>query len=221
MKIREVREPSGDSASALRLLRRERRQIPDSSIFSAVCALMDQIGHAIVLTSPAGRLLFVNGRARALAERPESLLQIHRQQLTIDGQPAQARIDQHGTSKRAHYFAFLRTNRDRTKQYREYRVLVTRLGLRRATDPVAIRIYEPHGDHKISPDVLRELYRLTHAETHLTTRLFAGLTLGAIAQERGLSIHTVRSQVKRVFQKCQVKSQVELARFLACGPGVT
>lgn len=220
MKIQEAGEPSGDSASASRSPRRERRRTLDRTIVAAICVLMDQIGQAIVLVSPSGRLLFVNRCARTLSEPPNPLFRIHRQQLTIAGQPVHAWVNELGARESVHHFASPRKSHSRTQQAREYRVMVTRLGLRRVSDPIAIRIYEPAEDRQLSPDVLHELYRLTHAESDITVRLFAGQTLNGIAKERRISIHTVRSQVKRVFQKCQVNSQVELARFLACGPGV-
>jgi DNA-binding CsgD family transcriptional regulator len=77
-------------------------------------------------------------------------------------------------------------------------------------------IYLSHSElcSYISPKTLQEVYKLTHSEAQLALSLTHGLTLQSYADFKGVSIQTVRSQLKVVFNKTQVKSQTELVRTL-------
>jgi DNA-binding CsgD family transcriptional regulator len=56
---------------------------------------------------------------------------------------------------------------------------------------------------------------LTAAEAAVAERLCEGRTLAQIAQARGVSINTIKSQVRQIFRKLNVDSRVALARKLA------
>lgn len=68
---------------------------------------------------------------------------------------------------------------------------------------------------EIARKVLASRYRLTRTEADLAWALFQGLTLNEIAEQRGVSIHTVRNQIKAVFLKTEVSRQSELVRLVA------
>jgi DNA-binding NarL/FixJ family response regulator len=55
---------------------------------------------------------------------------------------------------------------------------------------------------------------LTTAEADIADALCTGRTLAQIAHLRGVSINTVKSQVRQVFRKLNVASRVALARCL-------
>jgi DNA-binding NarL/FixJ family response regulator len=55
---------------------------------------------------------------------------------------------------------------------------------------------------------------LTTAEANIADALCTGRTLAQIAHLRGVSINTVKSQVRQVFRKLNVASRVALARCL-------
>lgn len=63
---------------------------------------------------------------------------------------------------------------------------------------------------------LRSLYGLTRAEVGVTIGLAQGKTLEQIALERGVRLHTVRSQSKSIYAKLECNRQAELvARIVA------
>jgi DNA-binding CsgD family transcriptional regulator len=55
---------------------------------------------------------------------------------------------------------------------------------------------------------------LTGAELAVTELLCDGRTLAQIARLRGVSINTVKSQVRQIFRKLNVESRVALVRRL-------
>jgi DNA-binding CsgD family transcriptional regulator len=55
---------------------------------------------------------------------------------------------------------------------------------------------------------------LTASERDVADRLCEGLTLAQIARLRGVTINTVKSQVRQVFRKLDVESRVALVRRL-------
>lgn len=63
-------------------------------------------------------------------------------------------------------------------------------------------------------DSLQEAYQLTVSEAQIALSLTNGLTLQTIAKDKNVSIQTVRSQLKSVFNKMNVNSQTELVRYI-------
>jgi DNA-binding CsgD family transcriptional regulator len=72
--------------------------------------------------------------------------------------------------------------------------------------------------HDIDRSLLRELHGLTATEAHVAELLFRGLTLDDTAIELRVSINTVKTHLKHIFQKCEVSTQAELLKMLALGP---
>lgn len=61
-------------------------------------------------------------------------------------------------------------------------------------------------------------FRLTQAESRLAAGLAQGRTLKSLAEERQVSLNTVRSQLKAVFAKTNTRRQAELVALLASPP---
>jgi DNA-binding NarL/FixJ family response regulator len=62
---------------------------------------------------------------------------------------------------------------------------------------------------------VRKLYKLTEAEARVAQALVAGHAAADIAREHEVAVSTVRSQIRALFDKCEVSSQRELVRQLA------
>lgn len=77
-------------------------------------------------------------------------------------------------------------------------------------------MYISHPDFcsHMSLGVLKEVYNLTTSEAQLALALTNGLSLQDYADSKNISIQTVRSQLKNVFNKVQVNSQTDLVRTL-------
>jgi DNA-binding CsgD family transcriptional regulator len=58
--------------------------------------------------------------------------------------------------------------------------------------------------------------KLSHAEADVAQQLCEGRTLAQIAARRGVSVNTIKTQVRQVFRKLDVNSRVALVRRLHC-----
>jgi DNA-binding CsgD family transcriptional regulator len=61
---------------------------------------------------------------------------------------------------------------------------------------------------------LRDLFGLTPAETRVALALFDGLSPADAATGLGVSFHTVRNQLVRIFEKTGTNRQTELVRLM-------
>lgn len=90
-------------------------------------------------------------------------------------------------------------------------------GARRDESFLAV-IYCPDVAREIGHDVLMRLYGLTRAQAGVARALYAGHTVDQTATQLALSRNTVRTHLKQIFSKCEVRSQAELRHVLATGP---
>lgn len=67
----------------------------------------------------------------------------------------------------------------------------------------------------LGADLLRSLYGLTPSEAEVARAFLAGASRDRIAVERGVSLATIQSQMKVIFQKVGVKREADLAIRLA------
>ena len=79
-------------------------------------------------------------------------------------------------------------------------------------------LYCPWGSREIGIDVLMRLYGLTRAQADVARSLYAGYTVEQTATRLALSRNTVRTHLKQIFSRCEVRSQAELRHVLATGP---
>ena len=78
----------------------------------------------------------------------------------------------------------------------------------------------PKTHFEISTDTLRSLYRLTGAEAKLVSSLIKDCSLNTIAEDFGISKHTIRNQLKSVYEKTGTHRQAELVRRVVTGPAM-
>jgi DNA-binding CsgD family transcriptional regulator len=83
-----------------------------------------------------------------------------------------------------------------------------------------IVVRDPTVRFEISPAMLRERYQLTMAEVRVAGLLANGQTVAQIAATLDVTVHTVRTHLKRTFHKTQTRTQGQLVRLLLLGPPV-
>ncbi len=73
---------------------------------------------------------------------------------------------------------------------------------------------DPERELGVASDLLTTLFGLSNAEAAVVSRLAAGISLEQIADERGVSLITVRNQLKSALGKSGVSRQVELVSIV-------
>jgi DNA-binding CsgD family transcriptional regulator/PAS domain-containing protein len=86
-----------------------------------------------------------------------------------------------------------------------------------AQGKVALYLSLPESPFNVSVEALHTLYLLTPAESAVAIALVNGLSLAQISTANGVSIETVRSQLKSIFIKMGVKKQQDVIRILLSG----
>jgi len=79
-------------------------------------------------------------------------------------------------------------------------------------------VFDPARRPSLTAELVRGLFQLSSAEAQLAVALCGGRTLDDVAQERGTSINTVKSQLKSLFQKTGTRRQSELVSLLLASP---
>ncbi len=78
-------------------------------------------------------------------------------------------------------------------------------------------VADPEGSQISTTEVLEGLYDLTPAEAELLRLLAEGNSLEEVAERRGVTMNTARSQLKQVFSKTDTRRQGELVRLVLTG----
>jgi len=99
-------------------------------------------------------------------------------------------------------------------------LLLVPAGTQTGRQNAVIFITSPDIEVTVSHTTLRHLYTLTDAEAALAEKLVQGKTLEEIAGETGRSAHTLRSQLKQIFQKTDTNRQSQLIKKVLTGPAV-
>lgn len=94
---------------------------------------------------------------------------------------------------------------------------VVRESNQRDASVVTLFISNPEINNLVNESTVAELYGLSEAEASLTRHLIEGLSLSDMAERRGVSEHTVRSQFKSIFRKTDTSRQAELVSLILSG----
>lgn len=78
--------------------------------------------------------------------------------------------------------------------------------------------FEPEQSRTISTEQVRDLFSLSNAEAELAVRLCEGMSLEACANDRGVTINTIKSQLRSIFAKTGTTRQVDLLALLFTSP---
>jgi DNA-binding CsgD family transcriptional regulator len=195
---------------------------PSTGTFSDLGRLiLDRIDRAVFALRRDGRIADANAEARALLRANHGLT-------LRDGRLrfADSRLDAEVGALLRKQGAGLDVGQGLARRMRAsnsseaYSVLITPVPAEFRDDrsAVLVFIYAPAANRSIAPALLEQLYGLTRAQALVAARLFERVTIEATAAELGLSEHTVRSHLKRVFETCGVHSKSELLQLLAMGP---
>lgn len=75
-------------------------------------------------------------------------------------------------------------------------------------------VFDPERQMPVAGSLLRSVYRLTPAEVRLAEQLLQGRRPAEAAEALGVSIHTIRTYLKRLYHKVGARTQATLVRRL-------
>jgi DNA-binding CsgD family transcriptional regulator len=84
-----------------------------------------------------------------------------------------------------------------------------------AAPAVLVFVNDADLNPKIPGALLQQLYRLTGREAKLAILLLDGLDVREVGERMGVSIHTVRTHLRHLFDKTNTRRQAELIRVLS------
>jgi DNA-binding CsgD family transcriptional regulator/PAS domain-containing protein len=82
----------------------------------------------------------------------------------------------------------------------------------------ALFVSDPERVEEPQPELLARLYGLTPAEARVASLLLEGLSLPAVADDLSLSLNTVKTHARRVYEKTTTRGQADLIQSLMRGP---
>lgn len=82
---------------------------------------------------------------------------------------------------------------------------------------IALYISIPYSSFNLSAEALHKLYAMTPAESAVAIALVNGLSPSQISEANRVSVETVRSQLKSIYEKMGVKKQQDVIRILLSG----
>lgn len=183
-------------------------------------AVLDRLQHGLVWLDAAGRVQHANraarallaggralkvdaaGRLRAEARRDAQLQRLLRAALEVAAAPAVLRLPGPTGVVDVHVTGLP----ERSPHALDGQVALLAI----LCDPARAPVQQP--------DMLRALYGMTGAEVRLTAELCAGTTLEQAAERFGVSMNTVRSQLRSAAGKAGVSRQADLVRVVLAGP---
>lgn len=192
-------------------------------------SVVDRAATALWLLDRRGRILFAN--ATALELQQSSLFTPHGQELHFSDTTAEAALQcaMVAASTRSiisaahHHGAFLVQEPEQRKPLSvlvapvSAETMATLLANVIAHPCVAVSIAAQSPDLRHKLTLLQELYRLTDAETRVLASLIDGDSPRLAAEKIGVSVWTIRTQLKAIMDKTNCRSQRELMLLVSTG----
>lgn len=192
-----------------------------------VSTALDRVPVAMAVVDKLGNIRHLNRAARAIIEAKDGVSAI-RGRLVAARREEQSKLQQRLS-------ALLEKPRDKETGWAALQVereagtpwliLLTPLSGMASTritsagpaDLAIVMITDPLQPVRASATVLQQLHGLTPAESEVLGRLTDGMRLSDIAEDLGVGIETVRTQLKSIFGKTGTSRQAELVRYALLG----
>jgi DNA-binding CsgD family transcriptional regulator len=195
---------------------------PADGVFTALGRLiLDRLDRGVILLDQHRRLLDANALARRVLADGNGI-KVRAGRFVFLDSALDARLSRLVESNGRSPSGAVRSMAAQIRHNRSppYRVLVSSVPPDVAERQVSFvgLIYGPREWRDISIDVLCEVYGLTRAQAEVARSLFAGQSVEETAAALEVSLNTVRTHLKQIFTRCEVRSQRELLHLLATGP---
>jgi len=193
---------------------------------AAIERVLDQLSCGLILVTVDLKVMSVNKSARELVDSGYGITIVKRRLVCMDGrshQKVEHAIQRlHNKSQRGASNVAIRVARGNDQSDLQINIVAFDTSHPLSTTPdvpaFCIWIFDPGAYKRIDGELLREIHGLTVSEAAVAVALFRGLSIEEVATELGVSVNTIKTHLKHIFQKCEVRSQAELLQMLALGP---
>jgi DNA-binding CsgD family transcriptional regulator len=192
-------------------------------------AISDSHGLAFLLIGETSEVIFVSSSAQNIIEQTAQL-SLRGNRLHINGQSVGFLLNQRMSRKdasandRERRLRLLSAMRLKREHLPPLRILACPLHSEKPSLQLAgersnwaVFIQDPLRATYLDQDLLRDVYGLTGAEARVAAMVAQGQDVAEIATKTGLSVNTIRTQLKQCFRKTETKRQSELTSTLLTG----
>jgi DNA-binding CsgD family transcriptional regulator len=187
---------------------------------AASLEILDRLSSGVFVVDPSLRILFENRRARELAREGQALAVSTDQRLKFNPHHNQVAVESHFAAVRSlvpqpqPLLLHLRQASGKSSA-----VFIAPIAREMTVGDGPTRCYmvfviDLSNEPLIETEMLSTALRITQAEALLARALFADKTLADYAEERQVSKHTARAQLKSLMHKTETKRQSELVKLL-------
>jgi DNA-binding CsgD family transcriptional regulator len=187
---------------------------------------LDRLAMGALLIDATGRAVLVNKTAREILDARDGLALsrdgLHASRSDLSSQLRGLIADARSSRNQKAFGGVLSLPRPSLKRPLQVRVLGLRsAGVLLEADKAVVLVFvsDPERSLQTTPELIRQVYGLTEAESRLASLLVGGRTVAEAAEELEISRHTARTQLKAVFQKTGAGRQSELVRLIMNGIG--
>lgn len=194
----------------------------------AAAHVLDRISTAIILVSATGTPVLINAAASRMLQKADGLvserdaLVTRRADETRDLRSLIAECARTSAGAGLATGGVMRVTRADPKPPLHLLVSPLRIGpglaAAAASAAAAIFVHDPSVTPALDANTLARLYGLTDAEARVAAALARALAPADIARTLGISVHTVRTHLRRLFDKTGTAGQTQLLQLLLSGP---
>lgn len=192
--------------------------------YRAVLGALDRYFIAVILVQPSSRVLVCNRTAQAMLDSGEGLAVSKRGEIVAQDVEAQSRLqvairDASSVSAALGVGGSSRVMIRKRSGREPYLVDVspirdTAYEIDRDFQGAFLTVIDPDQRLTLSLEGLKQLYQLTAAETAVAELLFRGHTNEELSDLRGVSIETIKAQVRALLAKTASRNRTELVSRL-------
>jgi DNA-binding CsgD family transcriptional regulator/PAS domain-containing protein len=185
---------------------------------------LDHVAAGVIFTDESGRIVETNQPAERILRLGDGLTirngQICARRSFETAKLAELIANATAAKRRGPSAGCLLIGRDGGRPAYVIRVAPVTAGMAGYDLPMAMVLISAPDENRVSESELAELYGLSPAESRLAVAVALGKRLNELADEFGVQITTLRTQLSSILKKCEVERQSDLVRLISCIPVV-
>ncbi|PHQ68988.1 MAG: hypothetical protein COB93_09200 [Sneathiella sp.] len=209
--------------NAIQRHRGHRRDAETAPLLDSATAVLNRLPIGVILVTADSKILFYNDKAKQYLDLSDGLVvgpdRICRATLPGENRAfTKLLADTLSPPDDSSFEGDFAISLTRMKKDSPLNVMVAPIGTGVAGKGAVLFVSDPAEPVELSVETICRLYGLTPAEGRLTLGLTNGYKLDDLATKWGVSMHTVRSQLRQVFRKTDTSRQSELVKLILTGP---